>query len=340
MPADEAGSGSARRRTVGVFAEHADGQLARVSLELLGRSRDLARAMEGEVWAFLLGSGVAHLSQELIGRGADRVLVGDVPVLGRYDTSIYCQVVSEMVREHRPDILLMGATDLGRDLAPRIAARIGTGLTADCVGLDIQPETGLLLQTKRGYSGNIVFSFVCPNHRPQMATVRPGVFKSSPRDDSRRGEVIRMPVSVSDNDRRVRVVKESGRQTVGGGLEDARVVVGCGRGVGTPENFRRLVEIAESMGGAVAVTKEIVDAGWISEGHMVGQTGKVVRPDLYIACGLSGAVQHTSGMWDSGVIVAINKDPKAEIFQIADYGIVADLNEVIPAFVEEMGGGR
>ena len=321
---------------VWVFCEHSEGKPAQVSLDILGRSRELARALDGEVVAVLLGYGVTDLSQELIYHGADEVLLGDSPMLQDYDTSLYCRVVADAEREYQPDILLMGATDIGRDLAPRIAARIGTGLTADCVALDIQQETGLLLQTKRGYDGKMTLTFVCPDRRPQMATVRPGVLPASPRDISRQGEI--MPVSVSPAEEvcRVRLLRETKEAGRGTSLVDARVVLACGRGIGSLDNFRKLEELAESLGAAVAVTKEIVDAGWMSEAHMVGQTGKTVKPGLYIAFGLSGAIQHTCGMWDSGVIVAINKDPKAEIFQIADYGVVGDVDEVIPALVEEI----
>jgi electron transfer flavoprotein alpha subunit len=322
---------------VWIFAEYSDGELARVSLELLGKGRELAGALNSQIWAILLGCAVTGLAEELIYGGADKVLLADDPILGDYDTSVYSQVVTEAALKHKPDILLIGATDIGRDLAPRVAARIGTGLTADCVALDIQKETGLLLQTKRGYSGNMMFTFVCPEHRPQTATVRPGVLQVYPRDALRQGEVIRMPVSPGGEHTRVRILKKAKRARQGSSLEEARVVVACGRGIGRVENFHMLEEMAESLGAAIAVTKEVVDAGWISEGHMVGQTGKTVKPELYIACGLSGAIQHTSGMWDSGIIVAINKDPKAEIFQIADYGIEGDLEEVIPALIEEIG---
>jgi len=322
---------------VWIFAEHSDGELARVSLELLGKGRELAGALDSEVWAILLGCGVTGLAEELIYGGAEKVLLADDTILADYDTSVYSQVVTEEALKHKPDILLIGATAIGRDLAPRIAARIGTGLTADCVALDIQHETGLLLQTKHGYSGNMMFTFVCPEHRPQMATVRPGVLQAFFRDASRRGEVISVVVSPGEEDSRVRVLKEAKKAWRGSSLEEAGVVVACGRGIGGPENLHRLEEMAESLGAAIAVTKELVDAGWISEGHMVGQTGKTVKPELYIACGLSGAIQHTSGMWDSGIIVAINKDPKAEIFRIADYGIEGDLAEVIPALIEEIG---
>jgi electron transfer flavoprotein alpha subunit len=322
---------------VWVFTEQSGGKLARVSLEVLGRAKELARALDGHLWAILLGSGVKHLSEELIYHGADKAFLGDEPILGDYDTATYCSVVTDIAMEYEPNIILMGATDIGRDLAPRVAARLGTGLTADCIALDIQPETGLLLQTKRGYNGNMMFAFLCPDYRPQMATVRPGVLQACPRDISRRGEIIPLSVSSAQEDIKLRILKETKRSGYGSNLEDARVVFACGRGIGHRENFRRLEKLAQSLGAAVVATKEIVDAGWISEAYMVGQTGITVKPELYIACGISGATQHTCGMWDSGIIVAINKDPKAEIFQIADYGIVGDVNEVISAMVEEIG---
>ena len=322
---------------VWVFTEQSDGELARVSLEILGRGQELAKALNGQVWAILLGSGVAALSQELIYQGADKVLLSDDPTLGEYDTSVYCQVVADAALEHKPDILLMGATDIGRDLAPRVAARLGTGLTADCVALDIQQETGLLLQTKRGYSGNMMLSFVCPDHRPQMATIRPGVLQACPRDASRQGDIVSLSICPGQEDLRLKILRKAKRAGQGSRPEEARVVVACGRGIGKLENFHKLEELAQSLGAAVVATKEITDLGWLSEAHMVGQTGITVKPELYIACGISGAIQHTSGMWGSDIIVAINKDPRAEIFQIADYGIVGDVNEIIPALIQELG---
>lgn len=326
------------RGMVWVFAEQSDGELARVSLEILGRGQELAKALNGQVWAILLGSGVTGLSEELIYRGADKVLLGDGPTLGDYDTSIYCRAVTDAALEHKPDILLMGATDIGRDLAPRVAARLGTGLTADCVALDIEQETGLLLQTKRGYSGNMILTFVCPDHRPQMATVRQGVLQPCPRDASRRGDIVSLPICPGQENLRLKILKKAKRAEQGSSPEEARVVVACGRGIGGLENFHRLEDLAQSLGAAVVATKEITDLGWLPAGHMVGQTGITVKPELYIACGISGAMQHTSGMWGSGIIVAINKDPKAEIFQIADYGIVGDVNEVIGALIQELDG--
>ncbi|MFC1999964.1 electron transfer flavoprotein subunit alpha/FixB family protein [Chloroflexota bacterium] len=322
---------------VWVFTEQSGGELATVCLEVLGKAKELARELNGHLWAILLGSGVEHLSEELIYHGADKVFLCDEPILSDYDTATYCSVVTDIALEFEPNIILMGATDIGRDLAPRVAARLGTGLTADCIALDIQPETGLLLQTKRGYNGNMMFTFLCPDHRPQMATVRQGVLQACPRDVSRRGEIVPLSVSLEREDIKIRILKETKKTGYGSNLEDAKVVVACGRGIGHRESFRRLEELAQSLGAAVVATKEIVDEGWISEAHMVGQTGITVKPELYIACGISGAIQHACGMWDSGTIVAINKDPKAEIFQIADYGIVGDVNEVISAMIEEIG---
>jgi electron transfer flavoprotein alpha subunit len=321
-------------RGVLVFAEQIDGKLSRVSLELLGKGRELASALNVELAGILLGSQVKSLAQELICYGADRVFLVDDPKLAHYQTGIYTSVITQQLIEAKPEILLIGATDIGRDLAPRVARRIGTGLTADCTSLAIDKEKRLLLQTKPGYGGNMMFTFICPEHRPQMATVRPGVMQASIRDSSRNGEVINVPVQIEEKDMMVKTLKRVKEARQGVNLEEARIIVAGGKGVGRAEKFSLIHELADVLGAQVGATRDVVDAGWISDGHMVGQTGKTVKPELYIACGISGAVQHVSGIWDSKTIVAINTDPNAEIFKVADFGIVGDLHEVLPALIE------
>ncbi|MBF7083000.1 electron transfer flavoprotein subunit alpha/FixB family protein [Desulfallas sp. Bu1-1] len=236
------------------------------------------------------------------------------------------------IRESKPEIFLVGATNLGRDLAPKVGRRLGTGLTADCTGLDIDDE-GMLLQTRPAFGGNIIATIVTPNHRPQMATVRPRVMVSLPRNEGRRGEVVKIPYKLDTMDLRVKVldiVKEIKR---GVNLEEADVIVAGGRGLGSAEGFKVLERLAGVLGGEIGASRDAVDAGWISHAHQIGQTGKTVRPKLYIACGISGTVQHTAGMKESDMIVAINTDPAAPIFEIADYGIVADLYQAVPALI-------
>jgi electron transfer flavoprotein alpha subunit len=240
--------------------------------------------------------------------------------------------------EAKPEIFLIGATDIGRDLAPRVARRIGTGLTADCTSLTIDREKRLLLQTKPGYGGNMMFTFICPEQRPQMVTVRPGVMRASTRDSSRNGEVVDMPVQIEEKDTMVKILKRVKEAKQGVALQEARIVVAGGKGVGGIEKFSLIHELADVLGAQVGATRDAVDAGWISVDHMVGQTGKTVKPELYIACGISGAVQHLSGICDCKTIVAINTDPNAEIFRVADFGIVGDLNEVLPALIEGIKG--
>ena len=321
-------------RGVLVFAEQMDGKLSRVSLELLGKGRDLAGVLDVEVAAVLLGSQVKSLAQELICYGADKVFLADDPKLAHYQTGTYASVINQQVIETKPEIFLIGATDIGKDLAPRVARRIGTGLTADCTDLTIDKEKRLLLQTKPGYGGNMMFIFVCPDHRPQMATVRPGVMQASTRDSSRKGKIINVPVQIEEKDMTVKILKRVKETKQGVDLEEARIIVAGGKGVGGAEKFSLIHELADILGAGVGATRDVVDAGWTSGGHMIGQTGKVVKPELYIACGISGAIQHVSGIWDSKTIVAINTDPNAEIFKIADFGIVGDLHEVLPALIE------
>ena len=321
-------------RDVWVLVEQRDGEIRGVTLELLGKGRELADSLDSQLVAVLLGNSVGNQCQELISYGADKIIWIDDPQLEYYQTGIYADVITQQVLKLRPEIFLMGATYLGRDLAPRVSRRLGTGLTADCTGLSIDEEARLLVQTRPAFGGNIMASIVTPLHRPQMATVRPRVMEAMDRDETRKGEVIKIPLDIDQKSVMVRILEivKEGKKSVN--LEEADIIVSGGRGVGTPKKFEVIEELAEVLGGEVGASRDVVDAGWISSTHQVGQTGKTVRPKLYIACGISGAVQHLAGMRESETIVAINSDPHAPILQIADYCIVADLHQVVPLLAQ------
>ena len=317
---------------VWVFVEHTDGRPAAVSWELLGKARELAAPLRGIVCAVVLGRQTEPLVRESVAYGADKVYVVDDPALSHYRTQPYLHGMARLVEKHQPEILLLGATTMGRDLAGAVATRLGTGLTADCTGLSIDPETKLLEQTRPAYGGNIMASILCETRRPQMATVRPRVMPMPPRDESRTGETVREELGLAEGDIAVRML-EYARQDDASivRIEDAGVLVSGGRGLGGPEGFKVLAELAQALGGAVSGSRAAVDQGWIDHSRQVGQTGKTVRPKLYIACGISGAIQHLVGMETADVIVAINRDPEAPIFGVATYGIVGDVNDIVPA---------
>ncbi len=323
-----------------VFAQQVDGIVAGVAFELLGKAHELAQTRGTQVTAVLLGCGVSGLTAELIAAGADRVLVLDKPELETYMTEPYAWAMAKIVNEFKPEIVLTPATAIGRDLAPRVSARVHTGLTADCTGLDIQEESGNLMMTRPAFGGNIMATILCPEHRPQMATVRPGVMQRIPADSARKGEVVNLDWAVPAEAKNVEILEvvKAIAETVD--IQDAKILVSGGRGMGGPANFKLLEELAEELGGTVSASRAAVDAGWIAKDRQVGQTGKTVRPTLYIACGISGAIQHLAGMEDSDYIVAINKDETAPIFEVADYGIVGDVLKVVPALVEELRAYR
>lgn len=320
-----------------VFAEQREGELQKVGLELLGKGRELADQLNSPLWAVLLGDAASEkYAPDLIAHGADRIYLGIAPELKYYATLPYSRIITDLINEIKPEIVLLGATTLGRDLAARIAIRLKTGLTADCTELKIDPQKKHLLQTRPAFGGNIMATIVCPQHRPQMATVRPKVMKALPPDPARKGEVIRLGVKLSAEDLAVKVkeVIKSTEKTVN--LAEAEIIVSGGRGLGEAKNFKLLEELADILGGVVGASRAAVDAGWISAYHQVGQTGKTVSPKLYIACGISGSVQHLAGMSSSEVIVAVNHDPHAPIFRVATYGLVADLFEVVPAMIRKL----
>jgi len=324
-------------RGVWVVAEHLHGQFRRGTYELLGRGRELADKRGVELSAVLLGDRIECLTPDLIAHGADKVYMAQDPVLAHYRTGPYTDVLAGMINQRKPEIVLVSATPQGRDLAPRVAARISAGLTADCTGLDIDDEEGLLVQTRPAFGGNLMATIVCRQARPQMATVRPGVMKALAADASRAGEIVTIPVHLDERSvvaKIVEIVQQEGDAQIN--LQDAQIIVSGGRGLGKPENFALIRDLADALGGAVGASRAAVDAGWIPAYHQVGQTGRTVQPKLYIACGISGAVQHLAGMGSSDVIVAINKDPSAPIFNVATYGIVGDLFEVVPALAKKL----
>lgn len=319
---------------VWVFVEHSDGRPAPVSWELLGKGRELAADLGGKVCSVLLGHQVAALAREAFAYGADKVYYIDDPVLAHYRTQPYLHGVVRLVEKHRPDVMLLGATTMGRDLAGAVATTLGTGLTADCTGLSIDPESKLLEQTRPAYGGNIMATILCEQRRPQMATVRPRVMAMPVRQEGREGELVREELGLREEEVLVRLLEyvreDQGESTR---IEDADILVSGGRGMGGPEGFRVLQELADALGGCVSGSRAAVDQGWIPHDRQVGQTGKTVRPRLYVACGISGAIQHLVGMQTADVIVAINRDPNAAIFGVATVGIVGDVNEVVPALI-------
>jgi electron transfer flavoprotein alpha subunit len=321
---------------VWVFAEQREGELQKVALELLGKGRTLADTLKVELTAVLIGSGVDKLAGELVCHGADRVIYADSPLLERYTTDGYTKVVCELANERKPEIILVGATYLGRDLGPRVSARLSTGLTADCTSLDIDLDTDNLLMTRPAFGGNLMATIVCGDHRPQMSTVRPGVFEKLQRDGNRQGAIEKISFDISKYDIRttieevVKVCKDCAD------IGEAKILVSGGRGLGSQEGFEILGELADALGGTVAGSRAAIENGWIDKSCQVGQTGKTVRPEVYIACGISGAIQHMAGMQDSGYIIAINKDENAPIMQAADLALVGDYRKVIPEMISRI----
>jgi len=324
-------------RGVWVVAEHLHGQLRRGAYELLGEGRRLADKLSVELAAVLLGDQVEALAKDLIVHGADKVYLAQDPALTHYRTGPYTDVLAGIINQHKPEIVLISATPQGRDLAPRLAARLSAGLTADCTGLDIDTRERLLVQARPAFGGNLMATIICRHARPQMATVRPGVMKSLDPDPGRAGEVVAVPVHLDERgilSKILEVAQQEGDSQVN--LQDAEIIVSGGRGLGKAENFSLLRELAEVLGAAVGASRAAVDAGWIPAYHQVGQTGRTVQPKLYIACGISGAVQHLAGMASSDCIIAINKDPSAPIFNVATYGVVGDLFEIMPALTRKL----
>ena len=326
------------REGVWVFAEQRNGKLSQVDLELLGKAQELAGILNQQVSALLLGYQVSGISDILIRYGADNVYLAEHRALKNYRTNAYTKVVEELVNQYRPNILLMGATHIGRDLAPRVSRRVGVGLTADCTELSIDSNEGILLQTRPAFGGNVMATIANRYSRPQMATVRPGVMEALEKVGNK-GNVIRHKFSLIEKEIGTKVLEIVKEKKKGVDLSKAKVIVAGGRGVGDAGGFKFLKKLANAMGGEVAGTRVAFEEGWIPVSQQVGQTGKSVRPELYIACGISGAIQHRAGMMNSRYIIAINKDPRAPIFQVADWGIVGDLHEVVHEMLRQLNKG-
>ncbi len=323
---------------VWVFAEQREGAVASVAFELLGAGRRLAGELGVELSAVLLGADESQ-AQELIRWGADRVYHCDDRALSSFNDEPYARVLSSLIDEHKPEIVLAGATPIGRSFIPRVAARLRTGLTADCTSLEIDKETQNLQQIRPAFGGNIMAAILCPNNRPQIATVRPRVMKRNEYAASRAGEILKVKASdLNSNTKVLETVKEVSGLAVN--LQEAAIIVSGGRGLGDPKGFEMLTELAELLDGTVGASRAAVDEGWIPHRHQVGQTGKTVCPKLYIACGISGAVQHLVGMQSSDIIIAINKNPDAPIFGVATYGIVGDVYEIVPLLIKNLKEAR
>jgi len=318
-----------------VFAEMSQEELHKVSYELLGKAQELAAQLSEPVYAVVVGSGLNTAAEELINRGADKVFVYDHPDLKQFRDDPYTDVLAQCCKEETPSIFLVGATSIGRSMGPRVAAKLKTGLTADCTSLDIDPETGLLQQTRPAYGGNIMATIITPNSNPQMATVRYKMFTEAKKVENPQGKIINKPVDISKLTDRIKVIgfEEAAEQV---SITDADIIVSGGLGIGEPSGFKLMEELANAIGGAVGASRPTVDEGWIDYRHQVGLSGRTVRPKVYMACGISGAVQHQAGMKTSDVIIAINKDPEAPIFRISSLGAVGDLYEVVPRLIEKI----
>ncbi|NLV74401.1 MAG: 4Fe-4S binding protein [Chloroflexi bacterium] len=330
-----AGVDLASYQGVWTWVEQFEDQAASISWEMLGKGRALADILGVPLSACVLGDNVAHLAQQAIAQGADIVYLAQNPELATYRTEPYTQVLHKLLRTHKPEIMLLGASSRGRDLAGALATRLHTGLTADCTGLEIDPETRALRQIRPAFGGNIIATILTPNHRPQMATVRHRVFEAAKADPARTGSVIEVQVRLALQTATSRLL-EFIPQSADARLSEADVIVSGGRGLGDAKGFAMLEELASLLGGSVGASRAAVDEGWISYSHQVGQTGRTVKPELYIACGISGAIQHRAGMSTSKVIVAINNDPEAPIMRFADLALIGDVYEVVPELIRQL----
>lgn len=322
-----------------VYIEQREGVIQNVSLELLGKGREIADNLGDQLIAAVIGHDVSAMASELAHYGADRVVAVDNEDLKIYTTEPYAQALTAVINEVKPDVVLVGATSIGRDLAPRVSARVKTGLTADCTSLEVSEDRQLMM-TRPAFGGNIMATIVCPDNRPQMSTVRPGVMQKLQKDSDRTCPVELLNVNFNTEKFRVKVleVKKETKEKIN--IEDANVLVSGGRGVGNADAFHKLEELAGTLDGIVSASRAVVDAGWMDHDRQVGQTGKTVRPDVYFALGISGAIQHVAGMEESEFIVAINKDPNAPIFEHADVGIVGDVHKVVPFLIDEIKAAK
>lgn len=323
-------------KEIWIFAECGPHGAADVTLELLGEGVQLAKKSGYTLGAVLLTDQPRpETEQDLIRHGAKKVYRVTHENLTSYQNDFYAHALKQLIEKSRPEIMLFGATDIGRCLAPTLAALIKTGLTADCTALDFDDEMKLLIQTRPAFGGNIMASIICPEYRPQMATVRAHVFSKTPQPDNQ-GEIIEIAVALNGRKNRLRKIESVQLQKKGVNLHAANFIVSGGRGLGAKENFKQLHELAEAFGGAVGASRPVIDMGWIEHHHQIGQTGNTVAPTVYIACGISGAIQHLAGMQTSDIIIAVNKDPDAPIFDVADYQLVGDLHDIVPALTEQL----
>jgi electron transfer flavoprotein alpha subunit/NAD-dependent dihydropyrimidine dehydrogenase PreA subunit len=322
-------------RGVLVYAEQKGGQIHPVAFELLGKGSELAEQLSEPLYSVVIGHGIGRCAEELVASGADKVFMYDDPALANYRDDPYSTLLVELVREEKPCIFLIGATAIGRSLGPKVAAVLNTGLTADCTGLEIDPETRLLVQTRPAFGGNIMATIICPDKRPQMATVRYKVMSEAEQDPNRKGEIVEKPVHIELIPDRVKVLGFQ-QTTEDVSIVDANIVVSGGKGLGDPKGFELIENLAHILGGAMGASRPTVDEGWIQYRHQVGLSGRTVRPHLYMACGISGAVQHLAGMKTSDIIIAVNKDREAPIFSVSSLGTVGDLYEVIPRLIEKI----
>lgn len=332
-----------------IYAQQVDNEISPIAFELIGKAKELAKDLDTDVTAVILGSNVKDLVDPLAEYGADKVIVVDDPALETYRTEPYAQALAAVINEFKPEIMLVGATAIGRDLGPTVSARVATGLTADCTVLEIgnfplnaipgqedKQKHNQLLMTRPAFGGNTIATIACPDNRPQMATVRPGVMQKIDPIPGAKAEVIEFDAKLEENDRYVEIMEVV--KAVGSveNIMDAKILVSGGRGVGSKENFAMLEELASVLGGMVSCSRAVVENGWLAQDYQVGQTGKTVRPNVYFAIGISGAIQHVAGMEESDIVVAINKDEDAPIFDVADYGIVGDLNKIVPALTAQL----
>ena len=321
-----------------VFIEQRDGVIQKVSKELACKGREIAATLNCKCKGILLVNELNDSLDELFQYGLDELIMVKDPILQEYMTEPYAKGVTAAINEFKPEIVFFGATSIGRDLAPRISSRIDTGLTADCTKLDVDEETNNLLMTRPAFGGNIMATIICPDHRPQMSTVRPGVMAMINPDTEKKAVINDFKVEFTDEDKNIEileVIKETKKIV---NIEDANILVSAGRGIGHPSKITLLEELSDKLGGVVSSSRAVVDAGWMDRNHQVGQTGKTVRPDLYFACGISGQIQHLAGMEESEFIIAINKDETAPIFDVADLGIVGDLNKIVPELIKILPG--
>lgn len=319
-----------------VFVQQVESEITSVSYELIGEGKKLAKELGTDVTAVLLGNKVESLCETLAQHGADRVILVDDPKLKTYMTEPYAYTLQKLIEKYKPEVMLFGATAIGRDLAPRLASKIHTGLTADCTSLAVDSETKDLMMTRPAFGGNIMATIICPEFRPQLATVRPGVMQRCPLDKAAKVKTENFSVTIEDKHINVEIldIVKSVAEKIN--IEDAKILISGGRGMGRAENFAILEELASVIGGTVSSSRAAVDSGWVDKTRQVGQTGKTVRPNVYIACGISGALQHLAGMEDAEIIIAINKDKSAPIFAVADYGIVGDALKIVPVLTQQL----